>query len=325
LVKDFRNSEYEPTHSKLKNILSELAVPMVSAGQVTGVLILASTKPQAFSETFVRVLSYAANQAAIAYELFAGAMRLFVAAPFLRDLYDQHFKGGDISETHIQGHVISRPYDAPFGGDFFTIKELNENVTLFLIGDATDHGLSGALRMLPLFTALTMHLTDRHTASHVLTRLHELVGLLRLEETLGTALCCRIVTDGTRRWLFGSSAGHEPLLLYRAETKDTLWFPREDSPGRWWQIGAMTAGAGEDCIEVKPNDLIVAFTDGITDSIARGDSDCAYDEVIVNVLRNKHHNTERIANSIIERAQAGDVEDDLTVVVLRVKTLDTST
>jgi GAF domain-containing protein len=69
-IDDLGRSPFREIHwSVADGVRSELAVPMIAGSDLIGVLNLESLDRQAFSEETVRTVSYAANQAAIAFRL----------------------------------------------------------------------------------------------------------------------------------------------------------------------------------------------------------------------------------------------------------------
>jgi putative methionine-R-sulfoxide reductase with GAF domain len=70
LVNDLQTSRFRAIHVVInKDVKSELAVPMMAAGKLIGVLNIESKKKKAFSPASVRSIWYAANYAAVAYQL----------------------------------------------------------------------------------------------------------------------------------------------------------------------------------------------------------------------------------------------------------------
>src|SRR3989442_9237009 len=74
IIHDLESSAFKKIHLSIKDdVRSELAVPMLVAGKLFGVLNLESTKPGSFSNRHVRAIAYAINSAALATRLFREA------------------------------------------------------------------------------------------------------------------------------------------------------------------------------------------------------------------------------------------------------------
>jgi putative methionine-R-sulfoxide reductase with GAF domain len=70
VINDLKNSQFSRVNIVInEKVQSELAVPMIANGELVGVLNIESTRKHAFSPASTRSLWYAANGAAVAYQM----------------------------------------------------------------------------------------------------------------------------------------------------------------------------------------------------------------------------------------------------------------
>jgi sigma-B regulation protein RsbU (phosphoserine phosphatase) len=147
------------------------------------------------------------------------------------------------------------------GGDFYEFFE-HEGVWFVIVGDVTGKGIMAAS-----MTALMRHgarvavRTEPHPAA-ILYRLDEALKQ-QAEPSLCTALCLAIYDDH----VIISSAGHPPALLVTGDGGEVRQAP---SPGPL--LGAFAdAEWSEQRVEVSPGQLLMLYTDGVTETA--GDED----------------------------------------------------
>jgi serine phosphatase RsbU (regulator of sigma subunit)/putative methionine-R-sulfoxide reductase with GAF domain len=230
------------------------------------------------------------------------------------------FATGRVALPGLDGCLLSRPAESGIGGDFHDATALDDHTVGVLIGDAESHGITGALYMLPLITTFRVFNRDSRSTKHILGKLHNIAYDLSVR---ATALYFIIGTIGERRWLFASSAGHHPLLIFRGG--EAFEFPRLDRPAHGLMLGCeRDLIMGEDGLPLSPGDVIVGYTDGVVEAGAnqgagREPFGTAGLEAAVRPLLG--HDAETIGRAIesrLEQFADGPIADDVTIVVIRV-------
>jgi len=145
------------------------------------------------------------------------------------------------------------------GGDYLDILPSPEGDINTVIADVSGHGLNSALLM------SSFRATFREKASYLdpellLTQLNQTV-ISEVADTgmFVTAALARLLKDG-RRFIF-ASAGHNPVLLYRAAEDIFLDLEASGPP-----LGLFkSVDYNETVYEAGPGDLLIMYTDGLVE------------------------------------------------------------
>jgi hypothetical protein len=171
-----------------------------------------------------------------------------------------------LTSPDIAGYEIASHYEAAreVGGDFFDVFRLRTRAgrLAIVIADVTGKGIAAALLM--AFARPLLHAAIDNTAAPVaaLERTNRILVDEGGSSLFITALCA-IVDLGTGRLRVGN-AGHEPPLIV----------PAGDGPIRWLSgsgplLGAFTQLELSECVtDLDEGDLVVLYTDGVTDARA---------------------------------------------------------
>jgi len=201
------------------------------------------------------------------------------------------------------------------GGDFYNLFRLPNGCTGILIGDVSSHGYRAALIMALAMSASAIH---AQTTGDPGEMLNALLATLR-EELASTEMFISLfygVIDRDRRLLRYANTGHPHAFIVgpndsveRLPALDPPLGMTEDPPSaaeREWSPG---------------EDLLLLFTDGISDARDRAGARLGEQAVLDCVLRNRAKTPELIVEAVFEtlRQHGGDVSrrDDLTLVVAR--------
>ncbi|MBI1764377.1 MAG: SpoIIE family protein phosphatase [Acidobacteria bacterium] len=220
----------------------------------------------------------------------------------------------------LKGYVLTKPHgDSEIGGDFTAHQAIDATRTAFLVGDARGHGLMAAFSMLPMSTVFRTYSRESVSAKHLLWKLLPVCNEWKLE---GTAICFILdMTEKLKPRIFASSAAHPSLIIYRNEKLIFLPDPKGVA-----NIGGLGHGLnlpiGEEVMELEPDDLIIAYTDGITDA-GENTAKKSFGVAGINsvVYSHSEKEPEEIAREIEKSAHAHanyQFEDDVTIMVLKV-------
>jgi len=209
--------------------------------------------------------------------------------------------------------------DSEVGGDYFdylkNIYEGEENLGI-VIADASSKGLPAAIQALFVSGAIRMGTRFATKISHLFSRLNTLIWETFVYERFVTLFYCEL-TNVSNRLLLYANAGHCSPIHYR---------PGNDSIMLLEATGAMLGltehqSFGVENIRMHPGDVLVLYTDGITES--QDGNGIMFGEERLQELIRKHHNetSENIALLIIEDVQKYTAEplynDDKTLVVIK--------
>ncbi len=164
----------------------------------------------------------------------------------------------------VPGYEVASHYEAAreVGGDFFDLFRLRRRgrPLSVVIADVTGKGIAAALLM--AFSRPLLHAAIDHTTgpAAALERTNRILVEERRSSLFITALCARLDLPSGR--LAVANAGHEPPLVARADGS-----PIECLVGAGPLIGAFpTLEIPEVATELSPGDLVLFYTDGVTDA-----------------------------------------------------------
>jgi sigma-B regulation protein RsbU (phosphoserine phosphatase) len=207
------------------------------------------------------------------------------------------------------------------GGDYYDFFELGPRQLGVLVADVSGKGTSAALYMAEL-KGLTLALSQIERSPRQL--------LIRLNQHLAEHLDNRsfitmtyAVIDLERRTLTSARAGHTPLIVVSGGISETIV-----TDGM--VLGLRLPHAAERFNEIleehtrtiAPGDLIVLYTDGITEA-TNADDELFGDEALAELLASQHHLDaagirERIVRDVRAFVGTAEPHDDMTMVVIKI-------
>jgi phosphoserine phosphatase RsbU/P len=201
------------------------------------------------------------------------------------------------------------------GGDFYHLFRLTGGRTGVMIGDVSSHGYRAALIM-----ALAMGQSAIHAQSSTDpgTTLYALLTSLR-EELASTEMFMTLfygVIDRQHKLLQYANTGHPHAFLI-APGGGIRRLPAMDPP-----LGMVDEPPGCQTLPWRPGeDLLLLFTDGVSDARNRADARLGEQAVLDLVREHRAEHPREIVDRVVAalRNHTGDVplRDDLTLVVVR--------
>lgn len=303
-----------------EGIRSRLDAGLIRDDKAIGALSVFTDQPHHFTEGEVQTFQTLANQAAVAVylaqfhqekrEMEQIAHELAIAA-------DVQKKFMPIDMPQIEGMELvafNCPCEA-VGGDFYDFIDLpGENLGIAL-GDVSGKGIPAALLMATICTALRVQVENVYAMREVIGRVNR--ALCKNSRLYDYATLFYAVLDVKQRRLTYVNAGHNFPLLFRGDQIIRL------------QTGGMIVGMypeatyEEGFISLKPDDILVIYTDGFTE--VSDDRDEPFGEERLRQVIHQHRclNAEDIVRKL-ENVVSGfecpgsESCDDRTLVVLKV-------
>lgn len=253
-----------------------LAVPIASEGRPLGLLVVADKENRAggiddFGPADARILSLFGNQAAIALEnarLHREAVEkermereIEIAASIQRTILPTTLPA-------VSGILLAagnRP-TRQVGGDFYDVHPLADGRVAFCVADVSGKGIPAALLVSTVHACI--HLLVEAGAND-LPRLVARVNrhLARFSSTRKFVTLFFAVydpADGSLRYV---NAGHNPGILVRPGGVELL-------PSGGVPIGMFEAARQVECrVDLAPGDLLVLYSDGITEAVDAKDEE----------------------------------------------------
>jgi serine phosphatase RsbU (regulator of sigma subunit) len=199
------------------------------------------------------------------------------------------------------------------GGDFYDFVEPAPNVRLMIVADVSGKGISAAMALTLLRATFRQLARDTHDPAQLAARMSKEF----FDEWHGspyvTCVIARIDLSG--RVLTYTNAGHPPGLLVRCNGSRDLW---EGGP----PLGLLEhADYREERLPLRPDDVCILMTDGITESFDSLSTSLA--SVVASIAAQHPRSASHMCDAIMARAVEGsgpsgvqDWADDRTVVVV---------
>ncbi|GLC27434.1 hypothetical protein rosag_39470 [Roseisolibacter agri] len=301
-----------------------LSVPLVwstpAGGEPLGVVHLSGRRFGEFTAGDLKLVTAIATQIAAAVQnarLVRASLqqqRMAQEMVLAHDLQMRLLPRVDVAAPHARVAARVVPAES-VGGDFYNLFRLDEGRTGVMIGDVSSHGYRAALIMALAMSATAIHARGSSdpsaTLDAVLHSLHEELSSTEMYITTFYA-----VVDPSRGRLHFANAGHPHAFLMRAD-------------GTVERLGASTPPLG--MIDDPPatetrdwqpgRDLLLLFTDGISDAVDRAGRRLGEEPVIEAVRAVRDRPEDEIVQAVfaqLEVYQGGARPlDDLTLVVLR--------
>jgi sigma-B regulation protein RsbU (phosphoserine phosphatase) len=217
-----------------------------------------------------------------------------------------HYAGFDIAGDSRPAEVV--------GGDFFDYIPVSSEMVDIAIADASGHGLPSALQVRDVYTGLRMGLSRDLKVSRTVERLNAIINRSRMTSKFVSLFLAELETNGNMGYV---NAGHNPPFIVHA--RGGTEYLRE---------GGMVLGPSPNAAyprgfaQVAPGDMLVLYTDGITECHHhRSGEEFGLERLGRLVRRHAARLAAEIVHTVFQAVSryAGTAvpEDDQTVVVVR--------
>lgn len=314
------DNRFKGISSESGAIKSMVSVPLKVKDKMIGLITLFNKKSGKFTPEDQRFLSIVASQSAQVLEnarLYEEEQKLkFIEAELktaqniqkaLLPKNNPTIPGIDIAGTYYPAREV--------GGDFFDYIQIDENRLGVAIGDVSGKGLPAALLMSHLHASLRSTAPVNVSAKNCVTKTNDLLCQCIAEGKFIT-MFYGILNTSDRSFLF-TNAGHNYPLLFskegdvkRLETKDLIMGVMHDFSYK------------EKSISLNPGEIIVLYTDGVTEAENTTGEQFEEKRVIDVVTKNSHLSSAEICEKLFEEVQSFQKDeaqqDDFTVVIIKV-------
>ncbi len=218
-------------------------------------------------------------------------------------------------EAFDRADVAARVASAELvGGDFFHLFKLPSGKIGVMIGDVSSHGFPAALIMALCLSAASIYALESPHPAEVLRKLDDALRG-ELETTEMFVSLCYVVIDPVAEELRYSNAGHPHAWVFRPHG-DLERLVATDPPMGFAGSESYT----EERVPWGSGDLLVLFTDGLSDTLATPEPGSGEAAVVDAVMRELDTNPTHIVEVLFDLADAATPyvpTDDRTALVLR--------
>ena len=206
------------------------------------------------------------------------------------------------------------------GGDYYDFLAQGDDAIGIAIGDVSGKGMPAALLMSNLQASLHGQVLHRGTVASVVQRVNDLL-VRSTDPHMFATFFYGVLETATGRFTC-TNAGHNPPLVLR----------RDGSLERLTTGGLLLGMVGDmvyqqDTVELAPGEVIVMYTDGITEAVLPGadeeDPEAMFgEERLCEVLRRSRHLPasgiqDAILAAVADHTRGVAQSDDITLVVIR--------
>lgn len=303
-----------------QKVRSMIAVPLQTAEHVIGLIYLDSPDLiRAFTREDLNLLTVMANVAAIRIE-HARLNEVEVLERAMSKELEQaaHIQKGLLpsSSPKMEGVDIAGRTLAcrTVGGDYYDYLTFPDGRIGVLVGDVAGKGMPASLLMSSLQARVKVLFEDGDELAHKITRLNKSTSASCPDNRFITFFM--LIADPATGEIVFTNAGHNPPMLFRKG--GTV----EQLEGGGMILGIMPmAKYTEARVKMEPGDVLVLYTDGVTEAVNPREEEFGEDHLMEFVNAMKDRNAASIMNAIhaeVTRfAESAPQGDDITVVVVK--------
>ena len=322
IVNDITKSltyEYLMTIVK-ENIRNFVEAPIFVNEEIKGGVILFN-KDDEFTAANINLITSLINQMSIAVQnidYFKNEIdrqkeeeQLKIAATIQSGLFPQ--------EMPIMDKVEVYGYNEParaIGGDYYDLVKLPDNTLVGFIADVSGKGIPAALLVSMVKTIFRMVVEElkEYSPEKILERVNNVLLKENLEGRFITAICFRYFGDENKIEM--SSAGHDPLIVYKALEKSFDTYGSESLV-----LGIMEEEYTKIEINFVKDDIAIFYTDGVVEA-RREDGEFYGRERFFETLDNNVINSaEEIGKEIYSNLKTftdnARQNDDITILIVK--------
>ena len=309
-----------PTQAATEGIVSAFVVGMMFRNEPVGVIRVYTDRVYDFSDYEQSLLRALASQAATAVT----NARLYQEALTAERQQRQIQYAGEVQRRMIPAappEHAALEFGCAYvpvmevGGDFYDFVRLGSGNLGVSIADVVGKGVPASLLMASLRAALRTYAEGIYDLDHVMVRVNRHMCRDMLASEFATVFYGVFSPDGHR--LTYCNAGHNPPLLLRKGQFDSL------------NVGGMVVGVNahatydKGITHTEPGDVLVLYTDGLTEAINFHDEQFGIERLRESILRYQDLDANQLAQQLLWDVRRfkglADRIDDITLVVVKVR------
>jgi serine phosphatase RsbU (regulator of sigma subunit) len=223
----------------------------------------------------------------------------------------------------LEGFEIGYLYRAAkeVGGDYFDFLHVDDRTEGVVVADVSGKGVPGSLVMTMIRTALRMEARGNRSASDVMAKMNAFVTEDMKKGMFVTMFY--VVLDSVNRTVSYASAGHNPMILYRAQSDTTYFLKPKGIP-----VGINTPDQdlfrktiSVERLRLRQDDMLVIYTDGITEAMNPERDQFGEGRLLAAIKQYGHLDPQQFADQLNTEIAAftngAPQNDDITLVAIK--------
>lgn len=305
---------------------SILAFPIYVKNENIGTLALLKELPEGFNKEMTKIVSTFANQAGISVENF----RLLEEA-LQNERYKEELKIAKMVQKSLLPNVLEKDHDfeiAAFsesadevGGDYYDTLRVNDHTISLIIADVSGKGTTAAFHMSQMkgiFHSLAQDNLDPHAFM-----VHANQALVYCLERGSFISATYFSIDTATKKIRYARAGHCPVLFYCAKTGCTEYFKDKGIALGMVRNKTYSSFIQTNEFEYHSGDIMVLYTDGITEAKDLKNEEFGYERLAQNVQEVKGGSPIEIQDHLISKlyefSGTNNINDDYTTMIVKFK------
>lgn len=300
---------------------SEMAVPIVSAGRVVGVINLESDQPGFYSERSLRIAEL------IAAHVGSAIANARLHRSRLRELQVQHelelareiqlslLPDRPPATDRVELAAVNVP-SSTVGGDYYDYLLLDGGRLVLIVADVSGHGLSAALLTASMRTGFRLLARRTREPAEIAARLSDVL----FESSPANQYVSAVILDLDLESgaLSFCNAGHVPPFLLQGGETVRL-------EGGGFPLGLFDRAVySSRTLRLAPASLLAVYTDGIPEAEDRGGSEFGLERLQEVLARRRTETPRQVVHRVRlavrrHRGRRGGHRDDITLLVARWK------
>ena len=302
---------------------SILAFPIYVKGENIGTLALLKELPDGFNKEMTKIVSTFSNQAGISIENF----RLMEEA-LQNERYKEELKIAKTVQKSLLPAVLEQDPDfeiAAFsesadevGGDYYDTLRINEHLVSIIIADVSGKGTTAAFHMSQM-KGIFHSLAQRDIEPDDFMKQANQALKYCLERGSFISATYFIINTQSKKIRY-ARAGHCPVLYYCTDKKSFEYFKDKGVA-----LGMVRNRSYANFIQAyefdyKPGDLMVLYTDGITEAKDGKGEEFGYDRLLATVKEVCSEPAKVVQDHLISKLyefSGEDIDDDYTTMIVK--------
>ncbi|HSK70628.1 MAG TPA: SpoIIE family protein phosphatase [Pyrinomonadaceae bacterium] len=316
----------------LQKLNSQLLLPVGAKDELSGIISLSPKKSEEpYTPNDLRLLRSVATQTGLALEnsrltetIAREAVqreRINRELEIAREVQERLFPQELPKVEGLDYFGACRPA-LGVGGDYYDFLELPEGKFGIAIGDISGKGIGASLMMASLQASLrgqSIHFKD--DLASLMKQINSLLYEASTSNRYATFFYSQY--DPKTRKLIYVNAGHNPPFLIRKKDDDFEVLKLEEGGAVVGMLPSDFVFYKQGEIELQPGDLLVGFTDGISEAMNPNEEEWGEDAMLEEIKRVTEKPAEEILNYIVERADefanGANQHDDMTMILIKVR------